>query len=77
MTSMHSVPVHPETIKRLEAYKRADLLNQMTYDQAVNALLDEFGFPTHAELDDFYRRLLGDSDDENLDDENPDDENPD
>jgi hypothetical protein len=49
----------------------------MTYDQAVNALLDEFGFPTHAELDDFYRRLLGDSDDEKPHDENPDDENPD
>lgn len=57
MTSMRSVPVYEETIERLLAYKDGNPLDKKTYDEAINHLMDDAGFPPHDELDEFYRQL--------------------
>lgn len=56
MPNQRSIPVHEETATRLKAFKRMNLLDQKTYDEAVNDLLDQYGFPSHDELDDFYQQ---------------------
>lgn len=60
-TSLHgqpfAIPVKDETKERLLLYKNSDLRNTMTYDEALNKILDEMGVPAADEIDDYYRDL--------------------
>ncbi|MUV88498.1 hypothetical protein GJ629_00205 [Halapricum sp. CBA1109] len=52
-----TVPVKDETKERLLLYKNSDFRNTMTYDEALNKLLDEAAVPAFDEIDDYYRAL--------------------
>jgi hypothetical protein len=52
-----TIPVKDETKERLLLYKNSDLRNTMTYDEALNKILDEMGVPAADEIDDYYRDL--------------------
>ena len=50
--SRKSIPVSKQTRDRLLAYSNRELLDEQSYDEAVNELLDWLEFPT---TDEIYR----------------------
>jgi hypothetical protein len=53
--SRYSIPVKESTRDRLRAFSNRRLLDQQSYDEAVNELLDRVGFATAEELNNGYR----------------------
>jgi hypothetical protein len=53
--SRYSIPVKEGTRDRLRAFSNRRLLDQQSYDEAVNELLDRVGFATAEELNNGYR----------------------
>ena len=45
MKNRKSIPVDEKTRDRLRAFARRDLFNELSYIEAINQLLDGFGFP--------------------------------
>lgn len=45
MKNRKSIPVDEMTRDRLRAFARRDLFNERSYNEALNELLDNFGFP--------------------------------
>jgi hypothetical protein len=53
--SRYSIPVKKGTRNRLRAFSNRRLLDQQSYDEAVNELLDRAGFATAEELNNGFR----------------------
>jgi hypothetical protein len=53
--SRYSIPVKEGTRDRLRAFSNRRLLDQQSYDEAVNELLERAGFATAEELNAGYR----------------------
>lgn len=49
-----NVALHPSTKTRLTAYKNGNPLENMSYNQAVEKILDEIGFPPVEEIENKY-----------------------
>ena len=45
MENRKSIPVDEKTRDRLRAFARRDLFNERSYNEVINELLDNFGFP--------------------------------